>query len=201
MIKKILEESSSIQVVGEAANGFEVQDLLRRSAPDMVLLDITMPGMHGLEALQRVKAESPRTKVLILTMHKSKHHIARAFEAGADGYLLKENTLPDLVSAIEKIRSGGGYLSDMVSTQITQLFRQKHSHDEDGSPEQLTGREREILQYIFEGKSSKEIAEILSLSVITVYNHRTNIKNKLGIRQNIDLFKYGIKHGYINSNE
>jgi DNA-binding NarL/FixJ family response regulator len=178
-----------------------LQEHLKRSVPDMILLDITMPGMHGLEALPKIKTGSPQVKVLILTMHKSKHHIARAFEAGADGYLLKENTLADLVSAIEKIRQGESYVSNMVSTQITQLFRRKHSQDRTGSSEPLTSREREILLYILEGKPSKEIAELLSLSTITVYNHRTNIKNKLGIRKNIDLFKYGVRHGYIHSYE
>ena len=96
----------------------------------MILLDITMPGMNGLEVLPKIKAMFPQLKVLILTMHKSKHHIARAFEAGADGYLLKENTLADLVSAIEKIRQGESYVSNMVSTQITQIFRRKHSTDQ-----------------------------------------------------------------------
>jgi DNA-binding NarL/FixJ family response regulator len=176
-----------------------LQEYLEQSIPDMILLDITMPGMQGLEVLPTIKARFPQIKVLMLTMHKSKHHIARAFEAGADGYLLKENTLGDLVSAIEKIRQGESYVSNLVSTQITQLFRQKHSQDQTELSETLTNREREILQYILEGKSSKEISEMLSLSVITVYNYRTNIKNKLGIRKNIDLFKYGIKHGYIQS--
>jgi DNA-binding NarL/FixJ family response regulator len=187
--------------VGQVANGLELLEHLERSVPDMILLDITMPVMQGLEVLPTIKARFPQIKVLVLTMHKSKHHIARAFEAGADGYLLKENTLGDLVSAIEKIRQGESYVSNLVSTQITQLFRQKHSQDQIELSETLTNREREILQYILEGKSSKEISEMLSLSVITVYNYRTNIKNKLGIRKNIDLFKYGIKHGYIQSDE
>jgi len=130
-------------------------------------------------------------------MHKSQQHISRAFEAGADGYLLKENTLEDLVTAIEKIRNGESYASNMVLTRITEIFRQKPQPGDPEFPEPLTSREREVFQYVLEGKTSKEIAQLLSVSVITVYNHRTSIKNKLGIRKNIDLFKYGIKHGYI----
>lgn len=201
MIKKVLSEFPSLHVVGQAANGFELQDHLKRSVPDLILLDITMPGMHGLDVLPKIKAAAPQTKVLILTMHKSKYHIARAFEAGADGYLLKENTLTDLGLAIEKIRQGENYISEMISTQITQLFRPKHTQEQSGSSEPLSGREREILQHILEGRSSKEIAKLLFISVITVYNHRTNIKNKLGITQNVDLFKYGVRQGYIQPDD
>lgn len=201
MITRTLQESPTLQVVGQSANGLELLEHLEQMAPDIILLDITMPGLQGLEVLPRIKSKYPHIKVLILTMHKSPRHVARAFEAGADGYLLKENTLEDLVSAIERIRQGESYVSNMVSTQITQLLRLKDPENQDGSSESLTVREREILQYILEGKSSKEIADLLSLSVITVYNHRTSIKNKLGIRQNIDLFKYGIRHGYIQPDE
>jgi len=150
-----------------------------------------------LEALQAVKSRYPQIKVLILTMHKSRQHIARAFEHGADGYILKENALADLVFAIEKIRQGESYVSSLVLTQITEIFRQKLPQDKSGLSEPLTAREKEILQLVLEGKSSKEIAELLGVSIITVYNHRTNIKNKLGIRKNVDLFKYGVRHGYI----
>jgi DNA-binding NarL/FixJ family response regulator len=198
MIKNTLEKLPSVQVVGEVADGLELLGHLKQSDPDMILLDITMPGMQGLEVLPKIKRKCPRVKVLILTMHKSKQHIARAFEAGADGYLLKENTLEDLVSAIEKIRNGESFASNLVLTRITEIFRRKLQPDDSG-PEPLTNREKEILQYVLDGKTSKEIAQLLSVSVITVYNYRTTIKNKLGIRKNIDLFKYGVKHGYIQS--
>src|SRR5208283_1376174 len=199
MIRNTLDKLPSIQVVGEVADGHKLLEHLQQSTPDMILLDITMPGMHGLEALQAVKSRFPQIKVLILTMHKSRQHIARAFEYGADGYILKENALADLVFAIEKIRQGESYVSSLVLTQITEIFRQKLPQDKSGLSEPLTTRENEILQLVLEGKSSKEIAELLCISIITVYNHRTNIKNKLGIRTNVDLFKYGVRHGYIQS--
>lgn len=201
MIRNTLENLPTLQVVGQAADGDDLLEHLERSTPDMILLDISMPGMHGLEALQTVKRRFPGVKVLILTMHKSKQHIARAFEAGADGYLLKENALADLVSAIAKIRQGESYISSLVLTQITELFRQKPPQTEGGSSEPLSPRENEILQLVLEGRSSKEIADLLSISIITVYNHRTSIKNKLGIRTNMDLFKYGMRNGYIQSYE
>ena len=199
MIKNTLENMSSIQVVGEVGDGLQLLEHLKRSAPDMILLDITMPGMLGLEVLPKIKKRFPRIKVIILTMHKSKQHISRAFEAGADGYLLKENTLADLVSAIEKVRQGESYASSLVLTAITDIFRDKAPAAGNGVSDPLTAREEEILQYVLQGKSSKEIAILLSISVITVYNYRTSIKNKLGIRHNVDLFKYGVKHGYIES--
>ncbi|MGA2405039.1 MAG: response regulator transcription factor [Syntrophobacteraceae bacterium] len=201
MIRNTLEKLPSIQVVGEVADGLELLEHLERSTPDMILLDITMPGMQGLAVLPIVKRRFPPVKVLILTMHKSNQHIACAFEAGADGYLLKENTLTELVSAIEKIRHGESYVSDLVLTRVAEMLRQKHSPVETESSKALTNREREILQHVLEGKSSKEIAQLLSVSIITVYNYRSSIKNKLGIRTNIDLFKYGIKHGYIQSDQ
>lgn len=201
MIKNTLEELPSIQVTGEAGDGGELLERLQQASPDMILLDIAMPGMHGLDALPRVKKMFPRIKILILSMHKSKQHIARAFEAGADGYLLKENTLTDLIAAIEKIRNGEIYASNLVLTRLTEIFRRRPLQQEDELSEPLTQREKMILQHILEGKSSKEIARLLSVSVITVYNHRTNIKNKLGIRNNMELFQYGVKHGYIQSDQ
>ena len=112
---------------------------------------------------------------------------------------MKEDALAGLVFAIEKIRQGESYVSSLVLTPITEIFRQKLPQDKSGLTEPLTAREKEILQLVLEGKSSKEIAELLSVSIITIYNYRTNIKNKLRIRKNIDLFKYGVKHGYIQS--
>jgi DNA-binding NarL/FixJ family response regulator len=200
-IRKSIETLPAMEVVGEAGDSMELMEHLKNSVADMVLLDISMPGIQGIEALQMIKSRFPDIKILILTMHKSKQHISRALSAGADGYLLKENAFADLVSAIEKIRRGETYISNLVLSQVVEIVRHKGTDSPLELAEPLSGREKEVLMMILEGKSAKDIGELLSISTMTVYNHRINIKKKLGIRKDVDLVKYGIQKGYISANQ
>lgn len=191
-IKKSIEEVPGLKVIGEARDGVDLMRLLSRTTPDLIILDISMPNLPGLDAAKIIKARNPDIKILILTMHKSGEFLRRALAVGIEGYLLKENALADLVTAIETIRRGGKYISSLLGGKILR----------EGSGLRLSGevlspREIEILKLVAQGKSSKEIADSLSLSIMTVYNHRVNIKNKLNLKKNAELVRYAIENGYI----
>jgi len=193
-LRKILEETRDLEVIGEASDGLELLNLLRNLTPDMIILDISMPNLRGIEAIYEIKRIHPDTKVLMLTMHKDKEYLYQTISAGADGYFLKKDADAELFSAIEKIRKGGMYVSPSLSEesagdweQIRQEFRKPI----------LTTREREVLNLIAEGKSNKEIAEHLFISVHTVKRHRTNIMDKLNLKKTADLIRYAIQKGYI----
>jgi DNA-binding NarL/FixJ family response regulator len=195
-IKRIIEENETMKVVGEANDGLELLKLLRNSSPDLVILDISLPYMTGLETTREIKTTHPEVNVLILTMHKRKEYVYHAFRAGAGGYLLKEDSDRELLVAIETIRRGGVYLSPYFSKLLTdELF---HSSRRDGKAlgEVLTKREREVLKLIAEGRSSQEIADLLSISVHTVAHHRARLVRKLHLKKVADLVKYAIREGY-----
>lgn len=191
-IRKSVEGVPGLQVVGEVGDGIELQRFLQTSVPDMVILDITMPHVQGLEAAKEIKARYPGVKILILTMHKSGEYLRRALAAGVEGYLLKENVLADLIAAIEAIRRGASYISSLLTTRI---LRKAPSSRFGGNL--LSDREIEVLTLIAQGKSSKEIADSLSISIMTVYNHRVNIKNKLNIKKTAQLIRFALEQGYV----
>ena len=193
-VKRIIDDVPSLEVVGEVGDGEELLAILPDTSADMVILDLTMPGLHGTEITKEVKKLYPQIKVLILTMHKSKEHLSRVIMAGADGYLLKENAFGDLISAIDTIRQGGSYISSLLSTQMIDFFRQKF-RTEPGDV--LSYREKEVLSLLVAGKSSREIAEYLSLSAATVHAHLGKIKKKLEIKNNAELIRYGLQKGYV----
>jgi DNA-binding NarL/FixJ family response regulator len=195
-IKRVVETIPGLQVVGEAGDGLELLSLLKQSVPDLLILDIAMPNLQGIEAAREIKKFYPGIKILMLTMHKSKEHLGRALAAGADGYLLKENAYADLLTAIDTLRQGMIYLSPLISPQFSDALRQKCLGVAAGSQSFLTNREIEILSLLASGKSSKEIAELLFISTFTVQKHRSNIKKKLSIKKNADLIKYAIREGY-----
>lgn len=193
VIKKCIEEVPGLQVVGELSDGSDVVDFLKATTPDMIILDISMPQLQGIEATKKIKSLYPEVKILILTMHKSKHHISRAFDAGADGYILKENALADLIFAIKSIRAGNNYITSLVLDQLMNFVLSTKQDDD-----LLTRREREILILLAEGKSSKQIAQILAISATTVNNYRMKIKKKLGTSKTSDLTRYAMKKGYVS---
>lgn len=198
-LKRILEGMAGLEVVGEASDGLDLLNLLSRVTPHMVILDIFMPNLRGIEAIHEIKKIHPDVKVLILTMHKDKEYLYLALSAGAKGYLLKEDADKELFSAIEKVQQGKTYISPYFSEDVVDDLVQIGRADGKAIFEidPLTSREREVLKLIAEGKSSKEIAALLFISVFTVNNHRASIMEKLNLNKATDLVKYAIRKGYI----
>jgi len=196
-IKNILEGADDLEVIGEADDGLKLLELLRQGTPDMVILDISMPKLRGIEAIREIKMISKDVKVLILTMHNDQEYVYSAMSAGAEGYLLKQDADTELFAAIEKIRKKGHYLSPLLSGEVAfELIQASHKGQLLPSTDPLTMREREILKLIAEGASNREIADLLYISIRTVENHRANIMRKLNIRQTAKLVKYAIRKGY-----
>jgi DNA-binding NarL/FixJ family response regulator len=196
-IKKIIEALPGLQIVGEVGDGLELLELLKGLAVDMVILDISMPSLPGIEVTREIKTAYPAVKVLILTMHKKQEYLNNAIAAGVDGYLLKEDAPKELLNAIEKIRQGMIYVSPLLSSDLATLYVQSRRQDPDEPLAPLSPREIEIITLIAEGKSSKEIASILFLSFRTIQNHRTKIMKKLNLKKNTDLVRYAIRKGYM----
>ncbi|OQY13717.1 MAG: DNA-binding response regulator [Desulfobacteraceae bacterium 4572_187] len=195
-IKKIIEESDDMEIVAETGDGLELLNLLKNINPHMIILDISMPNLRGIEAAHEVKMVYPEIKVVILTMHKKKEYLYHALSAGADGYLLKEDTGEELLTAITKIRRGGIYLSPILSEELTSELIGFYRNGRKPLDDPLTMREKEILKLIAEEKSSKEIANLLFISVRTVGHHRSSIMKKLNINKIAGLVKYAIQKGY-----
>lgn len=198
-LRRILEERADLEVVGEASDGLELLSLLDHVTPHMVILDIFMPNLRGIEAIHEIKAAHPDVKVLILTMNKDKEYLYLALSEGAKGYLLKEDADKELFSAIEKVRQDKTYISPYFSEEVVDdLVQMGKGHTKAVfETDPLTPREREVLKLIAEGKSSKEIAHVLFISVFTVNNHRASIMEKLNLKKATDLVKYAIRKGYI----
>lgn len=198
-LRRILEGTDDLAVVGEANDGLELLQLLKRVTPQMVILDIFMPNLRGIEAITEIKAMRPDVKILILTMHRDKEYLYLALSAGAKGYLLKEDASRDLFAAIAEVRRGKTYISpyfsDKVVSDVVQIAKGHTQVVFETDP--LTAREREVLKLVAEGKSSKEIANLLFISVFTVNNHRASIMEKLNMKKATDLVKYAIRKGYI----
>jgi DNA-binding NarL/FixJ family response regulator len=183
------------EVVGEASDGLEAIQLVKQLQPDLAVLDISMPRMNGIEACREIRRLFPDVKILVLTMHKDREYLYQAIAAGAQGYLLKEDSDEELFAAIGTIRKGAIYvtkaLAGAVSTDISALFLKR----ERNLSMSLTAREREVLKLISEGKSNSEAAEVLRISVRTVETHRANIMNKLDLRNTAELVRYAIQKG------
>jgi DNA-binding NarL/FixJ family response regulator len=193
-IRKIIERIEDALITGEANDGLELLELLKKSSPNLVILDISMPNLRGLEAIREIKKTYPQVKVLVLTMHKKKEFLRQALRDGADGFLLKEDAGSELIRAVQTVRNGGKYLSPLLSSVLTSLAV------EEEKTEVLTMREREVLKLLAEGKRSKEIAAALYISPHTVRRHRSNIMEKLNIQNMADLVKYAISQSYILDN-
>ena len=199
-VRSLIQKMENVEVVGEAGDGLELLRLLKDVHPHLVIMDISMPNLRGLEATREIKILNPEIKVLILSMHKDREYLYHALTAGAEGYLLKEDADEELISAIETLRRGGTFISPLLSNQIADIFVDKFQTK--GEPrmapeEPLTIREREIVKLIAEGKSSKEIGELLFISSRTVQHHRANIMRKLNLKKTADLIKYAIQKGYV----
>jgi two-component system response regulator NreC len=197
-LRLILNQERDIEVVGEAEDGRECLKLVEELLPDIVLMDIAMPSLNGLEATRQIKKRFTEVDVLILTAHDTEEYIYQVFCAGASGYLLKKTASKDLVAAIRSVYNGHFFISPSMSKSLIEKYIEKAGKfHKDESFERLTGREREILQLIAEGKSNKEIAEILNIALKTVEVHRAHLMEKLDIHNTASLTRYAIKKGIV----
>jgi DNA-binding NarL/FixJ family response regulator len=195
-IRALLESITGVFVVAEAGDGREALDLIQQHRPDVALLDITMPGLNGLEVAARVRESCPRTRVIVLSMHAGETYVAQALRAGVAGYLLKDSAASDLQAALAAVGRGGSFLSPAISQQVVASYLRGEVPSADPL-EGLSPRQREVLQLIAEGRSTKEIAADLSLSIKTVETHRAQIMERLGIRDVPGLVRFAIRAGLI----
>ncbi len=196
-VKKILNEYKDITVVGEASDGLALLRILNKTEPDLVILDVSMPGLRGIEVAHEIRKSYPQVQVLFLSMYKNSEYLHMALSAGAKGYLLKEDTGSELIQAIDTIRKGQTYLSRIILREMPDDLIGICRGDRPLNSDPLTTRERQVLKLIAEGKTSKEIAVLLFISIHTVHNHRKNMKKKLNIRKSVDLVKYAYEQGYV----
>jgi DNA-binding NarL/FixJ family response regulator len=187
-LRRIIDGVADLKVVGEAGDGVELLSLLQAMLPDLVVLDISMPNLRGIEAIREIRKRHPGVKLLVLTMYKE--YLQQAMAAGADGYLVKEDADRELFTAIEKIRHG--------RTHISPRLRGEFSEETPPPPEPLSKRETEVLKLVAAGKDNREISEILNISVRTVEAHRAAILGKLNLRNTAELVRYAFEKGYVD---
>jgi DNA-binding NarL/FixJ family response regulator len=197
-VHQLLSQQPDIEVVGEAADGAQVLDLARKLRPDLVLMDIGMPGMNGLEATRALKAEQPQTNVLVLTMQEGEDYFFHLLQAGASGYVLKGAGSAELLSAIRAVQQGGVYLNPTMTKKVLGDLL-KRPEQVNAASDRLTPREHEVLKLIAEGKTNREIADELVLSLNTVQTHRLHIMEKLNLHNRAELVKYAIRRGLIEA--
>jgi len=197
-LRAILSSDSELEVVGEAEDGGVAVQCTAELKPDLVLMDLSMPKMSGIEAIREIKKKSPRTKILVLTIHHTEEHILAALKAGADGYALKDSTQGELLMAVKRVLQGKRYLSPGISEQVIDGYLEgRKDLKPRTSWDTLTGREREVLKLIAEGYKSKEIAEYLCISPKTVEKHRSNLMQKLNLHSSPALTALAIEKGLI----
>jgi DNA-binding NarL/FixJ family response regulator len=194
-LRSLLEKEHDMKVIAEASQGRTAVRLAREHAPDVVIIDITMPDLNGVEASHQILAENPETKVVALSMHSDEQFVAGMLKAGASGYLLKDCAADELCHAIRAVMAGETYLSPKIASIVVEDYRRDLSKSELTHPPELTSREREVLQLVAEGRTSKNIAERLHVSVKTIEAHRQQIMDKLNIRTVAGLTKYAIRKG------
>ena len=194
-LKSIIDKVSNIKIIGQASDGREAIKFCQTNKPDVVVMDVAMPGLNGIEATKQITNDNPNIKVIALSMHSSKQFILGMFKAGAYGYLLKDTDSDELIDAINAVMLNKKYITQNISNVIIDSIT---DIQKDNKSDKLTARENEVLQLIAEGKSSKEIGIILFLSSKTVDVHRKNIMNKINLFTIPDLTKYAIKQGITN---
>ncbi|QOY88797.1 response regulator [Paludibaculum fermentans] len=198
-LRLVLEEHKDFQVIGEASDGREAVALVEELKPDLVVLDITMPNMNGIEAARQISEKQAGVSIVVLSMHSDESYVLRALKAGARGYLLKESAESDFILAIRSVSAGKAFFSPAVSRLLVEDYvRQLQDKDIEDSYELLTQRERELLQLIAEGKSNKDVANMLNLSLYTVETHRGNLMEKLNLHSVPELILYAVRKGVIS---
>ena len=194
----LLEMQADFQVIAGTGDGLEAVTLMEKHKPDVLIVDMMMPGLSGLEVARRAKRLSPATKVIVLSMHDTESYVVESLQAGVAGYVLKQSSSQELVFAIRQVLAGNLYLSPSLSERAIQAYMQRSSDSRVEDPfDSLTDREREVFQLAAEGLSNPQIAERLSLSARTVEMHRANLMKKLGLKTQTELVKYAVKRGVV----
>ena len=195
---KLLEGHAGFQVVGEAGDGEEVVEVVLEKQPDVVIMDVRMPRLSGIDAMRRILKRGSEAKIVVLSNHDGRNHVEQALRAGAAGYLVKTCSFDELVSAIAAVQTGASYLSPAVTRQVVDAIARPGEATPSGTA-MLTDREREVLQLIAEGLSSKEIGPVLGVSLKTVDSHRSNLMDKLDIHKVSGLVRYAIRMGLVEA--
>lgn len=199
-VRNLLEREGDMDICGEATNGRDAVEIAARLVPDVAILDISMPGLNGIEATRQILKSNPKIRVLMFTMHDAEQLVHEVFSAGAKGYLLKADAGRHLISAVRTVASGSHYFSSRLSEVIFESFlRREVPHAATGSQQKPSTREREIIQLLAEGKSNKEVAGILGISVKTAETHRAAIMRKLGLHSMSELVRYAIRNHIIEA--
>jgi DNA-binding NarL/FixJ family response regulator len=198
-LKSLLSEKENIEVLAEADNGDEALEATRKYKPEIVVMDIAMPKMDGIEATRKIRERFPDTEVVVLSMHAKKAYIDQVLKAGAKGYVLKDSDEENLLSAIDTVHNGGYYLDSPIADQVlSDYFSDKSKRELKKQSDPLSEREREVLRLLAEGHSNQEVADTLFISRKTVENHRANIVRKTGIQGQVGLTKYAARIGLID---
>ncbi len=197
-LRRIIEEVHGYKVVGETGDGLQILPLIRKLKPDIILLDISMPNLRGIEAIHKIRKVDKKVKILVLTMHKNEDYVYECFISGAQGYILKDDAATELMFAIESIKRNKTYVSPSFSSDVIKNLVKRSSTKRGSSFGVLTQREREVLKLIAEGKTSKRAAKLLGISPRTVEHHRLSIMRKLGVSNTARLIRYAIENGLVN---
>lgn len=197
-IRNLIDAVAGLKVVGEAGDGLKLLKLVKKNPPHMVIMDISMPGMRGIEAAREILGWHPDIHVLMLSMHKREEFLSMALAAGAKGYLLKEDSGDELIEAIDRIRNGKTYLSKKLASEFPSAIISICRGDPPTAADPLTPREHQVLQLIVEGCTDRQISDKLCISVRTVHRHHANIRSKLNLKRTADLVRYAISQGYVN---
>lgn len=198
-VKLLLEADPDIEVIGQASNGLEAVRVAAEQKPDVMLMDIQMPGVDGIEATERVRRQAPTTKVLVLSQIDNEEYLVRVLQAGAMGYVLKQNASEELVAAVHTVQKGHVYMTPSMASRFVQMYFRKEEEKKDRS-KQLTPREQDVLKGIADGLTNRQIADELNVSIKTVQTHRGNIMEKLNLHDRVELVKYALRSGLVQLN-
>jgi two-component system response regulator NreC len=198
-LRLLLESQPDFQVIADAANGRDTVALAEQHAPDVVVMDVAMPGLNGIEAARQISAKLPHTAIVFLSMHSDESYVLKALKSGASAYLLKDSAENDLINAVKAVCEGKAFFSPAISKMLIEDYmRQMQQRAVEDSYDLLTTREREILQLFAEGKNNKDVANMLNLSLYTVETHRSNIFQKLNLHSTAELILYAVRKGVIS---
>jgi two-component system, NarL family, response regulator NreC len=196
-LRAVLETEPSFRIVGDADNGIEATRLVERLRPNVLILDVMMPGLNGLEVIRRARKLSPQTHVVVLSMHRDESYVLEALKNGAVAYVLKDSSVEELVKAVNEAMAGRRYLSPPLSQSAIESYVERAASEKLDSYKSLTGREREVFQLAAEGHTNAEIAKRLFISPRTVEIHRAKVMQKLGLRNHTDLIRFALKRGIL----